>query len=696
MSADRGRIVPPDLDDRTWQDLVDEMRALIPAYAPQWTDHNPSDLGITLIELFAWLGETVIYRLNRTPEKTYLAFLELLGITRDPATPAYAPLTFAAGAGKVVVPAGTEARTAAAEAEEPIVFETDEDVTVLPVNLRDSLLIAADTKYGPVSASPYEISLNGKVTAQICLGFDRATAERIDLRVRLGRPAADVKVTWVGSAAATDPLAWPEIPGVADGTGGLTHDGVARLTLPATWGAQRPDAWTTPKPRTGPAGTDPAFWVGIRLTGTTDAARTVGVDRILFNSASAHHARTIRTPEVLGVSTGGRFQIFPLAHRPLYRIPASDEPYGHLVVDVGTGTPPVWETWTRADDLPAGPGKVYRADPVTGEILFGDHDERTGQGHGSIPVAGAQVRAARYRYVAGGADGNVGPQRLTDVGTTPSGDLPAGITAVTNLGAARDGSDEEALEDALRRAPLQLKTRNRAITAEDYEFLAKEATTDVRVARALPPRLLDAAVGPFKAGDPWPYAGLTRSPGSVFVVVVPDQGDTVDRPVPPPELLREVQEYLDQRRDLSAQLRVVGPLYLPVVVETQIFVWDAAFKAGVELKAVETETRRRIKQFLHPTRGGPAGTGWEVGQPVLVSDLFRALMPADDVGTIARLQIRADVPAYHPGDPSTFAWQNERPFPLSPPGASVRLADYELACAAADGAHDVTAVVPPM
>jgi hypothetical protein len=49
----RGRIVPPNLDDRVWADIVDEARALIPKYAPQWTDHSYSDLGITLIELFA-------------------------------------------------------------------------------------------------------------------------------------------------------------------------------------------------------------------------------------------------------------------------------------------------------------------------------------------------------------------------------------------------------------------------------------------------------------------------------------------------------------------------------------------------------------------------------------------------------------------------------------------------------------------
>ena len=72
LTSDRGRILPPNLDDRTWKDYVDEVRALIPKYAPQWTDHNPSDFGFTLIELFAFLVEGLTYRLNRVPERTTL------------------------------------------------------------------------------------------------------------------------------------------------------------------------------------------------------------------------------------------------------------------------------------------------------------------------------------------------------------------------------------------------------------------------------------------------------------------------------------------------------------------------------------------------------------------------------------------------------------------------------------------------
>lgn len=68
----------PNLDDRTYDDLVAEARDLIPALCPEWTDHNPSDPGIALIELLAWLTEMVLYRIDRVPDANYWAFMELL------------------------------------------------------------------------------------------------------------------------------------------------------------------------------------------------------------------------------------------------------------------------------------------------------------------------------------------------------------------------------------------------------------------------------------------------------------------------------------------------------------------------------------------------------------------------------------------------------------------------------------------
>lgn len=76
------------LDDRRWQDLVDEGRALIPLYGPEWTDHNAHDPGITLVELFAWLAEMDIYQLNRVTNPIKLKFLALVGVTPKPPQPA--------------------------------------------------------------------------------------------------------------------------------------------------------------------------------------------------------------------------------------------------------------------------------------------------------------------------------------------------------------------------------------------------------------------------------------------------------------------------------------------------------------------------------------------------------------------------------------------------------------------------------
>ena len=73
-------IPPPKLDDRSFHDIVEEAISMIPRYAPEWTNHNPSDPGITLIELAAWMTDLLIYRLNQVPDKNYVAFLNLLGI----------------------------------------------------------------------------------------------------------------------------------------------------------------------------------------------------------------------------------------------------------------------------------------------------------------------------------------------------------------------------------------------------------------------------------------------------------------------------------------------------------------------------------------------------------------------------------------------------------------------------------------
>ena len=95
----------------------------------------------------------MIYRLNQVPDQNYIRFLNLLGITRDPATPAHTYLTFTSGAGTVLVPAGTQAQTAAQQGQPAVVFETDEDVTVLPDHAQGRAWPSARTRRAPPPAS---------------------------------------------------------------------------------------------------------------------------------------------------------------------------------------------------------------------------------------------------------------------------------------------------------------------------------------------------------------------------------------------------------------------------------------------------------------------------------------------------------------------------------------------------------------
>ncbi|MDX2241496.1 MAG: putative baseplate assembly protein [Leptolyngbyaceae cyanobacterium bins.302] len=123
----------PRLDDRAFEDLVQECILRIPRYCPEWTNHNPGDPGITLIELYAWLVDQMLRRFNQVPRRNYVAFLELLGIRLRPPEAAQADLTFyltKVQASAMVIPAGTEVATERTETQSAIVFTTNQDLII--------------------------------------------------------------------------------------------------------------------------------------------------------------------------------------------------------------------------------------------------------------------------------------------------------------------------------------------------------------------------------------------------------------------------------------------------------------------------------------------------------------------------------------------------------------------------------------
>ena len=128
----------PNLDDRSWKQIVDEATRLIPRYCPEWTNHNSSDPGVTLLELYAWMTEMVIYRLNKVPEKNFLTFLDLIGVRLKPPEPARVVLELTPSdgvEGELVVKKGTQVATLQAGGGDPVTFETLRDLTLLPVHV---------------------------------------------------------------------------------------------------------------------------------------------------------------------------------------------------------------------------------------------------------------------------------------------------------------------------------------------------------------------------------------------------------------------------------------------------------------------------------------------------------------------------------------------------------------------------------
>lgn len=124
----------PNLDERNFQQLVEEARQRIAQSCPEWTDLSPGDPGMVLLELFAHLTETMIYRLNRVPEKMYVEFLRLIGIRLQAPSAANVTLQFSrarADEQPVQIPRGTRVTLGRSNnGGESLIFTTTANATI--------------------------------------------------------------------------------------------------------------------------------------------------------------------------------------------------------------------------------------------------------------------------------------------------------------------------------------------------------------------------------------------------------------------------------------------------------------------------------------------------------------------------------------------------------------------------------------
>jgi predicted phage baseplate assembly protein len=175
-----------------------------------------------------------------------------------------------------------------------------------------------------------------------------------------------------------------------------------------------------------------------------------------------------------------------------------------------------------------------------------------------------------------------------------------------------------------------LRSRERAVTEDDFEFLSKQA--------------LPATIGRVKCLQPSPSESARITPGQVFVLVIPRLPNPETRPDPDQLQLDQddtatLTNYLDQRRLLTVRLEVRPPAYYWVSVNVQL-----RGAPGEDKSAIESQVLSRLYRYLNPLTGGPDGEGWPFGRDLFVSDVYQCLQGIPKVQFIRNLTLRTAQP----------------------------------------------------
>ena len=365
------------------------------------------------------------------------------------------------------------------------------------------------------------------------------------------------------------------------------------------------------------------FWLRVRLEmGGYDQMPRVSAIRL--NSVDAANLVTLRD-EVLGASDGTPNQRFRFSQGPVLEgeeiwVREREEPTEadqelilaesgeDAIVPAEGKEQGYWVRWSRVDSFfeSSPQSRHYTKDVTTGEIRFSDGRR------GMVPPEGdANIKASKYR-VGGGSHGNVGAYTINTLRHPV-----AHIDNVTNPYPAAGGANQESVEEAKLRGPHTIKSRNRAVTAEDFEWLSLQASNSIARAKCLHSKDRE---------------------GEATVIILPKtderQQDYTKKLVPTTELLRRVHLYLDSRRLVTAIINVVKPRYVEVSFRVEVI--REPTEVGDRLKR---DVELAIRRFLHPLAGGRQGNGWEFGRNVYKVDLYHVIEEVRGVEFVDRVDI---------------------------------------------------------
>jgi hypothetical protein len=663
---------PPPVALLSYRQLVREALERVPSHTPEWTNLNDADPGVTIVQLFAFLTETLSYRADLVPERNRLKFLQLLDVPLMAAQPARGLVAFATPRGALAatqLPRETEVLAGR------VPFRTATELTVLPIEGR----------------LYQKARLDAVRTAEVERLYQRLYGDLTESGVRLDfyetrpfdPPATGVTLPDVDLAAATtDGALWlallARVPGELDAARAVLANKVLTLAvLPAV----QQDTLEIPARRaetTGPtanlsfhmprrAGSDVIYELlearpsaDLALNPGTVELRLPGADRLtwiedldplepgvgdlppsLEETEDGERLITwirVRAPEgaarLAGLWVNG-VEVTQRAWVPAENLPpGTGEPHQRAIVvnkPVLSETVVLTvngETWQRVDDLFTAGSEIPTSAPRLAEAstpstatasskvytLDGESGEiRFGDGfHGMRPPRGATI-VVSYAY-GGGQAGVVG---IGAINKGPA--LPAGIT-VSNPAPTWGGSDAESVADAEFRIPRWLRHRDRLVTEEDFREITW-ATPGVVLGRVEVLPLFH------------PARGATVAPGVVTLLVIPlVDAAHPDAPEPDRLFLEAVCRHLEPRRLITTELFLSGPDYADLIVSAGVDI-VAGQAQGPVLDRIKVE----IGRFLSPLAGGFDGKGWPLEKSVDAGEVLAAVARVPGVARVTGL-----------------------------------------------------------
>jgi hypothetical protein len=617
----------PTLDNRVFDQLVAEGRSRIPRLAPQWTDHNASDPGITLVELVAWLTEQNIYRFDRPSNEVVRAFARLAGVrSRAPGVARTVVVLADPNGAGIALPARMQLASSAADS-----FETIDALYVSPATL---VTQATGFAFGP----------RPRPGAALYLAFDRALdapGKTLSLYVWTESWRADVATrealvaefeaqlerlmiecpcdAWKAKAVEIDWRlhyrvrtvwefyagggVWTPLADVSDETRALSLSGFVRFSAPA--GHQSG------------GGPGPGYFIRCRIaSGRFECPPRLAL--VAFNAVGAEHALS-RPEKNIGRARGHAGALFPFADRPIAVVA------GRTRLRLDNGIDPPQTDWHEVLewDRSGSHDRNFLVTPERGELQSGDGLR------GVVLPAGYSVHVA---YLEGGGEaGNIlagtlatVPPNAANVALAPA---IAGFVKPLTVWQPFDasgGTPRETLGSVEARAYDNSTRVDKAVTIEDFERLAR-STPGVPVAQVHAVPAL------------YPSMPCYPAPGVVTLIVVPDC--PLPAPLPSRALLDAVLRYLLPRRLVTSEVRAIAPVYRRVTVFATLQLGCDASAAAVRARALSA-----IDAFFDPVTGGPDGAGWPIGRTVYRSEVLALLADLDGVERVTAFGLQG------PGD----------------------------------------------